>query len=91
MQTIKPAKNQLFCKPDEAETKTVSGIILTEKATDKPKTAKVINVGDEVTQFKAHDTIVYKTYSTTDIKLDKADYFLIAEDDVLGTVVDTEE
>ena len=90
MQTIRPAKNQLFCQPDEAEKKTASGLLLTDNAAEAPKTAKVINVGDGVQYFSSKDTIVYKSYSTTDVKLDGKDYFLIAEDDVLGTVVETE-
>lgn len=91
MQTIKPAKNQLFCKPADNEKKTVSGILLTEKALDKPKTAEVINIGTDVKQFSPHDTIIYKSYSTTDVKLENVEYFLIEESDVLGTVVEVEE
>ena len=90
MQTIRPAKNQLFCKQHDAEQKTASGLLLTGSATEAPKIAEVVNVGRDVTQFSQHDNIVYKSYSTTDIKLDGNDYFLIAEDDVLGTVVATD-
>lgn len=88
MQTIRPAKNQLFCQPDEADKKTTSGILLTDNTAEAPKTAKVINTGESVTEFQSKDTIVYKPYSTTDIKLDGKDYFLIAEDDVLGAVIE---
>ena len=84
MQTIKPAPKQLFCKPEEAVTKTASGILLDQKAAEKPRTAEVINVGDKVTAFSPHDKIVYKPYSTTDIKLNGEDFFLVPEDDVLG-------
>ena len=89
MQTIKPAKGYLFCKPEEVVTTTKSGFILSESAAEKPKIAEVINVGSNVTQCKSTDKIVYKSYSTTEIKLNDDDYFLIAEDDVLGTVLDT--
>ncbi len=89
--TVRPAKNQLFCQPDEAETKTASGFLLTSSATEAPKTAKVINVGTGVTGFTANDTIVYKDYSATDIKLNGGDFFLINEQDVLGAVVETNE
>lgn len=89
MQTIKPAKNQLFCKPDDAELK-IGSIYVGEKSVAKPRTAKVINTGDAVVHFKANDTIIYKTYSTTDIKLNGVDFFLVSEEDVLGTVIETE-
>lgn len=88
--TVKPASQQLFCQPDEAETTTSSGILLTAKAADKPKTAKVINVGSKVTEFSQADTIIYKTYATTDIKLNGEEFFLIDEQDVLGRLVEVD-
>lgn len=89
MHTVKPAPTQLFCKPDEAEQQTKSGILLSA-ALDKPKTAKVINIGDTVSGFHPKDTIVYKSYATTELKLNGDDYFLISQDDVLGTVVEVD-
>jgi chaperonin GroES len=90
MKTIKPASRQLFCKPEEAETKTKSGLFLTGDSVEKPKVAEVINVGSEVKGFKSKDRIVYKPYSTVDLKLERSEFFLIDVDDVLGTVVETE-
>ncbi len=92
MQTIKPATNQLFCKPDEAEQQlSKSGLYIQKSAVDKPQTAQVVNVGSGVTGFKQKDKVIYKPYSTTDIKLEDVQYFLIAEEDVLGTVVESSE
>jgi len=88
MQTIKPASNQLFCKPDEVETMTKSGFFIEAKSAEKPQTANVINVGSEVKGFAQEDRIVYKPYATVDVKLDGVKYFLIDQSDVLGTVVD---
>ena len=88
MKTIKPANNQLFCKPDDPEVKTKSGFILAESTVSKPLTANVINVGKDVTGFKQNDKIIYKAYTTTEIKLDHEDYILLAEEDVLGTVIE---
>jgi chaperonin GroES len=86
VKTIAPAPQQLFCKPDEAETTTKSGFIL--QVTEKPRTAEVINVGNRVSNYKQKDTIVYKSYASSEIKLDGEDYFLISEEDVLGVVVE---
>lgn len=90
MQTIKPAAKQVFARPTEAETRTKSGFILSDSAVDKPRTAEVINVGSEIDWIKPKDTIVYKMYTTTDIKLNNEDYMLIADEDILGVVVETE-
>lgn len=90
MQTIKPSNKQLFCKPREAITKTRSGILLGAEAAEKPQMADVINVGAKVEQYHSKDTIIYKPYATTEIKLEGQDYFLVAEEDVLGSVVEAE-
>ncbi len=88
MKTISPAKNQLFCKPEDTVKKTSSGILLADQAAEKPLIAEVINVGNNVTDYASKDKIVYKSYTTNDIKLDGAEYFLIDVDDVLGKVVE---
>lgn len=91
MQTVKPGPKRLFCKPDEAQgTTTKSGFILAKEAQEKPQTAEVINVGNGVKNYAQKDTIYYKPYATTDIKLEGKQYFLIDEDDVLGTVIEVE-
>lgn len=87
MQTIRPNHNQVFAKPDDAEKKTASGILLTEAA-EKPKTAVVINVGSDVTSVRPDDRFVYKPYTITDIKLNNEDYLLISDEDILGVVLD---
>lgn len=65
---------------------TTSGFLLPEEAASAPQIAEVINAGD-CCSYKSKDRIVYKSYSTTDITLEGKDYFLISDEDVLGTVV----
>jgi len=89
MQTIRPARKQLFCKPDEAETVTKAGIIIAETAAERPKTAVVINVGSEVKDYTSDQRILYKSYTTNEVKLDGQEFFLVHEDDILGEVVET--
>jgi chaperonin GroES len=91
MQTIKPAGKQLFCRPEETITQTKSGFLLDSKAAEKPKVAEVVNIGSEVKGFSPKDKIVYKPYATVDIKLERKDFFLIDVEDVLGTVVETDD
>lgn len=88
--TIKPGGKQLFAKPVEADKRTASGIIIAGDNDKRfePKFATVINVGNEVSKYHQQDTIVYKEYATTEIKLNDDDYILVDEADVLGTVVE---
>jgi chaperonin GroES len=83
---IQPLADYVLAQQEEAATKTASGLYLPDKATEKPKIAKVLAVGKEVKQVKAGDRIIYKSYSTTDIKHGSEDFLLVKEEDVLATV-----
>lgn len=83
---LNPLADYVLAQQEEAESKTASGLYLPDKATEKPKVAKVLKVGKEVKEIKAGDRIVYKSYSTTEVKLDGKEYVLVKEEDVLATV-----
>lgn len=82
---LKPLADYVVAQAEEAETKTASGLYLPEKAAEKPKIAKVIAVGKEAKQVKVGDRIVYKSYSTTEIKVGSVEYILVKEEDILAT------
>ena len=83
---LQPLGDYVVAVGEEAETKTASGLYLPDKAQEKPKTAKVVAVGKEVKQVKSGDRIVYKSYSTTEVKVGSEDYILVKEEDILATV-----
>ena len=83
---LQPLGDYVVAQAEEAETKTASGLYLPEKAQEKPKTAKVVSVGKEAKQIKVGDRIVYKSYSTTEVKVGAEEYILVKEEDVLATV-----
>lgn len=83
---IQPLADYVVASQEEAETKTASGLYLPDKAQEKPKIAKVVAVGKEAKQLKVGDRIIYKTYSTTEVKVGADEYILIKEEDVLATV-----
>jgi chaperonin GroES len=83
---LQPLGDYIVAVSEEAETKTASGLYLPDKAQEKPKTAKVVAVGKEAKQIKVGDRVVYKTYSTTEVKVDNEEYILVKEEDVLATV-----
>jgi chaperonin GroES len=83
---IHPLADYVVAQQEEAESKTASGLYLPEKAAEKPKTAKVLAVGKKVDDIKVGDRIIYKSYSSTDVKVDGVDYLIIDEEDILATV-----
>jgi len=86
MGTINPLATWVVAESVKAESKTASGIILPDSAKEKSKVATVSAVGKEVKSVKVGDSIIYKEYSTTEIKLDNQEYILVKEEDVLATV-----
>jgi chaperonin GroES len=83
---IQPLAEYVVAQEEQPETKTASGLYLPDKAAEKPKVAKVLAVGKDVKQIKPGDRIVYKSYSTTEVKIDAVEYILVKEEDVLATV-----
>ncbi|MBI2592280.1 co-chaperone GroES [Candidatus Saccharibacteria bacterium] len=84
--SLQPLADWVVAEQEEAVTKTASGLYLPNKAAEKPKIAKVLKVGKKVKEIKVGDRIVYKSYSTTDIKLGGTEYVLVKEEDILATV-----
>ncbi|MBA3757985.1 co-chaperone GroES [Candidatus Saccharibacteria bacterium] len=92
---LQPLADWVVAEQEEAITKTASGIYLPDKAAEKPKVAKVLatgpgKVGDDNERIpvsvKVGDRIVYKSYSTTELKIDGTEYILVKEEDILATV-----
>jgi chaperonin GroES len=83
---IQPLADYVVATQEEAETKTASGLYLPDKAAEKPKIAKVTAIGKKVKEVAVGDRILYKTYSTTDVKVGADEYILVKEEDVIATL-----
>lgn len=83
---LQPLADYVVAQAEEAQTKTASGLYLPENAAEKPKIAKVVAVGKDAKQVKNGDRIVYKSYSTTEVKVGSHEYILVKEEDILATV-----
>lgn len=90
---FKPLGDNVLVKPGEAETKTKSGIVLTESSADKPKWGTVVAVGqgyfDPMTKQFMPLTVqegdkVYWSYQGQEIELDGEKYFVMKESQLLG-------
>lgn len=83
---IKPLADRVVAVRIEAAEKTASGLYLPDNAKEKPVAAEVKAVGPEVKGVKKGDKILYKEYSTTEIKIDGTEYLIVKEEDILATV-----
>ena len=82
---LKPLQDRIIAVKEAAMTQTKSGILHGE-AKETPAYAVVESVGPDVKTVKVGDKIVYKNYSTTDIKVEDTDYIIVKEEDVLATL-----
>jgi chaperonin GroES len=83
---ITPLADRVVAIREEAKTQTASGIYLPDNAKEKPVLAVIKGVGPEVKELKVGDKIVYKEYSTTELKIDGVEYLIVREEDVLATI-----
>ena len=92
---IKPLYNNVLLKKVEAQNKTSSGIIISQKQEDEEyavveavSDCKEVKIGDRVYEMplKKGDKVMYKKYSGTDIKDGDDAYILIKAEDILAIV-----
>lgn len=83
---IKPLADRVVATREAVQTKTASGIFLPDSSKEKPVIATVVAVGPDVKGLAVGDKIVYKEYSTTELKVDGTEYLIVKEEDVLATV-----
>ena len=83
---IKPLADRVVAVRVEAAEKTASGLYLPDTAKEKPVLAEVKAIGPDVKHVKVGDKIIYKEYSTTELKLDGTEYLVVKEEDILATV-----
>lgn len=87
---LKPVHDNVVLKKKAPENKTKSGIILTSDDQDTPKTATVVAVGpgkdDKPMSVREGDTVVYRSFATTEIEMDGTEYLIISDSDILAKV-----
>lgn len=92
---IKPLRDQVVLEPISEEELTKGGIILPDTAEkEKPEQGKVIAVGPgRVTpdgkttiplSVKKGDRVLFTKYGPTEVKVDKKEYLVVKEEDILA-------
>lgn len=81
---------KVLVRPNDAEEKTASGIIIPESAKEKPQQGTVALAGaakkDEIMEVKSGDVVLYGKYSGQELTIGGVDYLLMAQNDVLYIV-----
>lgn len=85
--SINPMPDYIVVQAEKAASKTKSGLYIPESAQEKPKTAKVIAVGSNVTSIKAGDLVIYRNeYETTTVKVGNEDFVVVSQNNIIATV-----
>ena len=93
---IIPIYDRVLVQPKEADKVSEGGIVLPELHKEKPMEGTVIAVGDGHVQMhtslfrpcrvKAKDKIIFNKYAGVEIVVDKVEYVMLREEDVLAIV-----
>ena len=87
MASITPLFARVVVQPKTREETTASGIVLPDTASkEKPMEGEVISVGPDCKAVKKGDIVVFKKYAPTEIEIDRQEYFILDEEDLLGTI-----
>lgn len=85
---IQPLRDNILIQLTKKDTKTKSGIVLPEIASeDKPQEGRIIAVGDsKEIKVKAGQIVIFAKYSGSEIKINNEDHLLIKNEDLLAIV-----
>ena len=91
---IVPLGDKVVIKRSEAEQTTAGGIVLPDKARDKPQRGEVVGGGDGHVKsdgtkvpltVKDGDRVIFSSYAGDGIKIGEDEYLLLREGDILAT------
>ena len=91
---LEPLGDRVVLKQLVAEETTKSGIVLPGQSKEKPQQAEVVAVGPggvidgkEVTMsVSVGDQVIYSKYAGTEVELDKEDYIIVKQSDILAVI-----
>jgi chaperonin GroES len=93
---LKPLDDRIVVKPNEAEERTASGLVIPDTAKEKPQQGKVLAVGagrwsDDAGKHypldvSVGDTVLYSKYGGTEVTIDGEDLLILSSRDVLAIV-----
>ena len=93
---LKPLEDRIVVKPNDAEERTASGLVIPDTAKEKPQQGKVIAVGPGRRSEHSGDiipvdvvvgqTVLYSKYGGTEVTVEGDDLLILSSRDVLAVV-----
>ena len=84
---IKPLGKRILIQEVKQEEVTKSGIVLPGTASkEKPITGEILAIGNEVSEVKVGEKVIYEKYTGTEVKDGDIEYLLIDMKNILAVV-----
>ena len=91
---LEPLGDRVVLKQLVAEETTKSGIVLPGQTKEKPQQAEVVAVGpggmvdgnEVIMNVAVGDHVIYSKYSGTEVEIDKEEYIIVRQNDILAIV-----
>jgi chaperonin GroES len=87
---IKPLADRVVIEPQEAQTKTASGLYIPDTAKEKPQQGTIVAAGpgkkDEPMEVKVGDVVLYGKYAGTEVTVDDKKYLIVKQSDILAII-----
>ncbi len=92
---IKPIGSHVIVQRSTAADVSKGGIVLPEKAKDKPKEGTIVAVGNgkmmedgkrQAMQVKSGDRVLFSSYAGTEVKVAGDEYLVVEETDILAVI-----
>jgi chaperonin GroES len=93
---LKPLEDRIVVKPNEAEERTASGLVIPDTAKEKPQQGKVLAVGPGKRAENSGEliplgidvdmTVLYSKYGGTEVTVEGEDLLILSSRDVLAIV-----
>ena len=93
---LKPLGDRYIVKVLEKEEKTAGGIVLPDKAKEKPQEGEIVAVGPGKTlddgtkvqmELKVKDRVIFSKYAGSEVKVNGEEYLILRQDDILAVYV----
>ena len=92
---LKPLDDRIVVKPNQAEERTASGLVIPDTAKEKPQEGIVVALGTGKTddngkkvpfEVAVGDRVLVSKYGGTEIKIDGKEYKILNSDDILAVI-----
>jgi chaperonin GroES len=85
---VRPLGDNVLVEPQEAKKKTAQGIYLPESTSgETPQEGRVVAIGaDEKITVKKGQTVIFRHYGGTDIKVGEKKYIILKNEDILAVL-----